>query len=154
MWVAVIHPGINLKEVPDTPATTDQTLAAKEPSAADIKGIKEPWKENDAMVAHGKEVFGNVCAVCHGTDGHGDGPAGKGLVPPPRNFHEPKWKNGGDSVAIFKTLQVGIAGSSMASFASLPPEDRWALVQFVRSLGPNKVKDDPAKLDAFAATAK
>ena len=155
VYVAVIHPGINLKEVPEVAAPVDQTLAANAPSADDVTGIKKPWEPNEAMVAHGKVVFGNTCAVCHGAGGAGDGPAGAGLKPPPRNFVEPKkWTNGGDSIAIFKTLQEGIAGTSMASFASLPPQDRWALVQFVRSLNKTPVKDDLAKVETFAQTAK
>jgi hypothetical protein len=40
---------------------------------------------------------------------------------------------------VFKTLREGIPGSSMASFATLPADDRWALVHFVLSLGPTKV---------------
>jgi hypothetical protein len=42
----------------------------------------------------------------------------------------------------------------MASFGHLPAADRWSLVQFIRSITQNKVKDDTAKLEAFAKTAK
>ena len=116
--------------------------------------VDKPWVEAAEVAAHGAKVFANNCAVCHGTKGLGDGPAGLNLNPRPRNMVEGKWKVGGDSISLFKTLQNGIAGSSMASFAHLPAIDRWSLVQFVRSITTNKIKDDPAKLEAFAKTAK
>lgn len=34
----------------------------------------------------GKKVFETYCVTCHGTGGKGDGPAGKALNPPPRDF--------------------------------------------------------------------
>ena len=76
------------------------------------------------------------------------------MNPPPRNFVEGKWKNGGDSATLFKTISTGIPGSSMASFAHIPAPDRWSLVQFIRSLTKNKIQDDPAKVEAFAKTVK
>jgi mono/diheme cytochrome c family protein len=38
----------------------------------------------------GKSVFLQNCAVCHGNEGHGDGPAAAGLNPKPANFHLPE----------------------------------------------------------------
>ncbi len=155
VYVTVIHPGINLKEVPETAPAAETGLAgAKQTKDVDVTKIAKPWLESEDMAAHGAKVFANSCAVCHGPKGLGDGPAGASLVPPPRNFVEGKWKKGGDSATLFQTLQTGIAGSSMASFAHLPAVDRWSLVQFIRSITKNKIKDDPAKVEAFAKTAK
>ncbi|MCP5484796.1 MAG: c-type cytochrome [Spirochaetales bacterium] len=40
-----------------------------------------------AEAQHGQELFvANGCQTCHGERGHGDGPAGQALQPPPRNF--------------------------------------------------------------------
>lgn len=153
VYVTAFHPGVDLKEVAPE-ASPEQTMAG-DTKKIDVSKIEKPWEENADVAAHGGKIFASTCAVCHGDKGLGDGPGGKGLVPHPRNFVEgDKWKNGADSIGIFKTLQAGIPGSSMVSFASLPASDRWALVQFVRSLAKNKVKDDPAKLEAFAKTAK
>lgn len=155
VYVTVIHPGINLKEVPETAPGVEQTLAGGEAAkAVDVSKVEKPWVENADMAAHGAKVYATNCAVCHGPKGAGDGAAGASLNPPPRNMIEGKWKVGGDSIALFKTLHDGIPGSSMAAFAHLPVLDRWALVQFVRSITQNKIKDDPAKLEAFAKTAK
>ncbi len=145
--------GIDLKEVPE--AAPEQTLAADKPAAdADISKVAKLWESSPELVSHGKAVFQTNCAVCHGAEGKGDGPAGAGLNPPPRNMVEGKWKKGGDSVGLFSVLQHGIEGSSMASFKHLPKADRWALVHFVRSITNNKVPDDAAKLEKFAQTAE
>ncbi|MCX5737556.1 MAG: cytochrome c, partial [Proteobacteria bacterium] len=37
--------------------------------------------------ANGRAHYAATCAPCHGAQGLGDGPAGKALDPPPRNFH-------------------------------------------------------------------
>ena len=157
VYIALIHPGVNLKEVtPSTPA--QQTMAGgeaqPEQKTIDIKTVAKPWVESADVAAYGAKVFSTNCALCHGPKGMGDGPAGASLVPPPRNFVEGKWKQGGDSVALFNTVAKGIPGSSMAAFPHIAVADRWALVQFIRSITSNKIKDDAAKLEEFAKTAK
>jgi mono/diheme cytochrome c family protein len=155
VYITVGNHGIDLKEVKPAAAGVDVTIAATDaPAAVDVSKVEKPWVESADMVAHGTKIYSNNCAVCHGPGGAGDGPAGANLVPPARNLIEGKWKKGGDSIALYVTLEKGIAGGSMASFAHLPAVDRWALVQFIHSITQNRVKDDPAKLEAFAKTAK
>lgn len=153
VYIAFIQPGVDLKEVPEETAAPGQTVATQAEVDPDISKIAKPWEENADMAMHGKFVYKNTCAVCHGDKGLGDGPAGLALKPPPRNFVEGKWKRGGDSISLYTTLQKGLEGTLMVSFKQLPKADRWALVQFVRSLTKNKTPDDAAKLAAFAATA-
>jgi mono/diheme cytochrome c family protein len=154
VYVSVIHPGINLKEVPEAGAAPEQTVAGENTKSVDVTKIEKPWVENEDMIAHGAQVFSGICAACHGPKGLGDGPASNGMKPPPRNFVEGKWRYGGDSATLFKTITAGSPGTSMAPFGTMPVKDRWALVQFIRSITKNKVKDDPAKVEAFAQTAK
>lgn len=154
VYVVMIHPGVDLKEVSPT-AVEQQTLAGGAPAkAVDISKIDKPWVENEDMAAHGAKVYATNCAVCHGPKGAGDGPAGMSLVPKPRNLIEGKWVKGGDSISLYVTLQKGLPGTSMAPFGHLPVKDRWAMVQYIRSITQNKEKDDAAKLEAFAKTAQ
>jgi mono/diheme cytochrome c family protein len=157
VYVIFIHPGINLKEVPEIGSGPNLPPQAAEPvqtKDVDVSNVAKPWVENPDMIAHGSHVFANNCAVCHGPKGLGDGPAGMSLNPRPRNFVEGKWKFAGDSATLFHTISTGIPGSSMASFAHLPVDDRWSVIQFIRSITHNKIKDDPAKVEAFAKTVK
>jgi mono/diheme cytochrome c family protein len=48
------------------------------------------WAAGDP--AAGKIVFTNICASCHGESGKGDGPVGKALNPPPRDFTKAQFK--------------------------------------------------------------
>lgn len=154
-YLGFMHPGVDLKEVPEEAQTTGAAVAGQEAAPpVDVTKIEKPWEPNEALIAHGAAVFKTNCSACHGNTGAGDGPAGAALVPPARNLIEGKWKQGGDSASLFKTLQTGIPGSSMAPFKHLPKTDRWALVQWIRSITQNKIPDDAAKLEAFAQTAE
>jgi mono/diheme cytochrome c family protein len=156
VYVTVLHPGVDLRELKDQPAEgAEQQLAeGATPAEVDISTIEKPWVENEGMVAHGAKVYATNCAICHGATGAGDGAAGTALIPKPRNLIEGKWTQGGDPISLYKTVQNGIPGTSMAAFAHLPTADRWAVVQFIYSITENKVKADPAKLEAFAESAK
>ncbi len=88
------------------------------------------------LLERGKAIFTRTCATCHGVTGVGDGPGGKGLNPPPRNFTaNVGWKNGTRIEDIYKTLEEGIKGSGMTSFSYLSKKDRMALIHYVTSLG-------------------
>jgi cytochrome c oxidase subunit 4 len=123
----------------------------KGPLIAEAKSkLVKPWISTPALVAHGKELFDVNCVSCHGAEGKGNGIAAAALNPHPRNFTQDKdWVNGRKPSQVFKTLKEGIAGSAMASFATLPSDDRWALDAYVLSLGPphpNDTPDDLAKI--------
>ncbi len=99
----------------------------------DPKTVMTP---NPALMTRGKAIFAQTCASCHGPEGKGDGPAGKGLNPMPRNFTQNAgWKNGTRVEDIYKTLNEGIKGSSMVAYTDLSKRDRMALVHIVQSLG-------------------
>ena len=153
VYVTFVHPGIDLKEIKTPEPGTETSLADGGKAAPDISKIDKPWEENDAMLAHGEKVYSQNCAVCHGAKGEGDGPGGKGLVPPPRNFVKGDWKKGGNSIGLMEVLQNGLPPSAMVSFKALPIKDRWAVIQYIRSITHNKTPDDSVKLAAFAKTA-
>jgi mono/diheme cytochrome c family protein len=154
VYVSFMHPGVDLKEVPEAQATDSGSPAGDGAAPSlDIATIQKPWIENPDVAKYGSGVYKNNCAVCHGATGEGNGPAGAALVPPPRNLVEGKWRKGGSSIELYVTLQNGIAGGSMAAFKHLPKADRWALVQYIRSITKDKTPDNAEKLEAFAATA-
>jgi mono/diheme cytochrome c family protein len=154
IYVSFFSGGVDLKEVKATDGSgAAQTIAAaaKTEEKIDVSGITEPWLPSEKMVKHGAAIFKMNCAMCHGVGGAGDGVAGASLNPKPRNLIEGKWKQGGSSLQLFATLQAGIPGGSMQGYKdALPAKDRWALVQFIRSITKDLVADNEADLKTKA----
>jgi caa(3)-type oxidase subunit IV len=104
--------------------------------------FEKPWQPTDELLALGKKTFEANCVVCHGAGGQGNGPAGAGLNPPPRNFTaEAGWKNGRSRDRVFYTLSNGLG--SMPSYAGESAATRWALAHYlVKAFYPS----DPGKV--------
>ena len=75
----------------------------------------------------GSQLFQTNCAACHGSSGHGDGPAAQSLNPKPVNFTDRMRARQRSSFALEQVIDQGISGTAMQSFASLPAQDRWDL---------------------------
>jgi mono/diheme cytochrome c family protein len=154
VYIAVLHPGVDLKEVP-TDTAVEQTLAEGSEESFDISQIDEPWVYSDEMASYGKTVYKSYCLSCHGVKGAGDGPAAATLTPKPRNLIAGGWINGGTSQKLFETLQNGLEGTSMMGFkGAISKADRWALVHYIRSITEDKPEDDAEALKSFAASAE
>ncbi|RME82379.1 MAG: hypothetical protein D6775_11055 [Caldilineae bacterium] len=93
-----------------------------------------PIAADEQSVARGAELYKATCAVCHGEQAYGDGPAGAGLKPPPADLHEDHVQVLSDG-ALFYVIQNGIEGTAMPGWdAQFSEEDIWHLVNFIRSL--------------------
>lgn len=88
-----------------------------------------------ASIAEGARLYRAHCATCHGATGAGDGPAGQGLPRRPADLRAPHTSQhtAGD---LFWWLTHGIPRGGMPPFGErLTVEDRWDVVNFVRTLG-------------------
>ena len=150
-YFLIIKNKIDLGEYAKKTETANSTKEEKSTGALSSEEKAKPWLSSKALIAYGDKLYQAQCAVCHGAKGLGDGTPG--LIPPPRNLVEGKWKQGGSSKELFITLQEGIEGTSMVSFKHLSPLDRWALVHYIRSITKNKVPDNEEELSAFAKQA-
>lgn len=56
----------------------------KAPSSANQ--LKNPYKNNVSATNEGKKLYKQMCAICHGNSGKGNGMAGISLNPRPSNF--------------------------------------------------------------------
>lgn len=93
-------------------------------------------------IARGKEVYtAQGCFNCHGATGKGDGPSAKTLVDddgkpiPARDLTGGLFRGGGERADLYTRIMTGMDGTPMPGYlGSVPPEDRWPLVDFVMSL--------------------
>lgn len=80
----------------------------------------------------GRERFNIYCSPCHGRVGDGQGiMVSRGYVPPP-SFHDDRIRVLSDG-HIFDVITNGIR--NMPAYRhQIPPEDRWAIVNYLRAL--------------------
>lgn len=122
-----------LAKLKDTVKTIEDITMVKGTISTPVDIFKESIS-NQEKIAKGKTLFETNCSSCHGTEGKGDGVAGKTMNPPPRNFHElTGWTNGPAFSKIYKTLQEGILVKGMASYNTLSVEDRIAMIHYIRT---------------------
>lgn len=74
------------------------------------------------------------CAVCHGAAGRGNGPAAKGLTPPPADLTDGARMGQHSVFGLYNTITLGIKGTAMTGFAALSESQRWALAFYVSTL--------------------
>ena len=94
----------------------------------------------EAARAEARQIFESRCVTCHGPQGAGDGPASKGLTPPPRNFHDVEWQKSVSDEHIEQIVQYG--GAAVGKSPAMPsnpdltskPEVVAALREYVRGL--------------------
>ncbi|MFW6067129.1 MAG: c-type cytochrome [Myxococcota bacterium] len=92
----------------------------------------------EALVTRGQDRYGIYCTPCHGMSGDGEGmiarraqQLGAAALKPP-TFHDARLRSMPDG-QLFATISNGIR--NMPPYRhSVPVEDRWAIVSYVRAL--------------------
>jgi len=96
------------------------------------------------FVTHGKDVFDQNCAACHGAKGDGQGQCSAFLVPRPRNFTTAHFRlrstpsgNLPTDDDLFRAVSLGLSGTPMPPWKWLISDnDRWAVVEYIKTLAP------------------
>lgn len=97
------------------------------------KARKSPVPAGSKAVEQGRTVAKTNCASCHGPGGKGNGPAAAGLNPKPADWTFKKVQDETDGEIFWKITN---GRGAMPAWRHLPDNDRWALVQYLRSLKP------------------
>ncbi len=105
-------------------------------------GFPQQVKLTPEFVQRGRERFNIYCSPCHGQDGYGNGTVNQdatvlsNLEPtkwvPPANLND-EVRRARPTGHIFNTINVGIRNMNGYG-AQVPPEDRWAIVAYVKAL--------------------
>jgi mono/diheme cytochrome c family protein len=100
------------------------------PAPEEIDARRNPVPSTPESVSRGARVYQSYCAVCHGADGRGDGPAAATLYPRPVDF----WAHFGSGHThpdgrLYYWISNGMTGTGMPAFGThLSEEDRWDVI--------------------------
>ena len=101
------------------------------------KLLGDPTASADHL-RRGAAVYARYCIQCHGPTGDGNGVAAVYMVPKPRDYRLGIFKFTSTTYGskplredLLRTVKRGIRGTSMPSFALLPPQDLEAVVDHV-----------------------
>ena len=95
---------------------------------------RTPITPDQESLQAGSEIFQRQCAVCHGDQGRGDGPASKGLTPKPANFLDREHSAIYGPGEKFWIIGNGSGETGMPAFPNLSLIDRWNLVNHIYKL--------------------
>ena len=102
------------------------------PLAAEASGLESPLQADAGTLARARVYYHYYCVFCHGDNGDGDGPVGRSYTPRPADLRSRKIAGYGDG-ELLRSMLTGI-GHEPVLARVVPPEHRWYLVLFVRSL--------------------
>ena len=120
-----------------------------------------PGADVDRNAPLGARVYAQRCAVCHGPDGRGNGPAAPSMFPRPRDFTSGKFKYKSTAAGkpptdddLLRTVRDGLAASAMPYFAGILSADELnAVVEQVKAFStafsrPGQPIEIPAAISA------
>ncbi len=135
--VALLTQADGLVEAIDARRPVDE-VARKAHALADALLLQYPVTTAPAHapdLARGATLYRQTCAACHGDGGHGDGPAGRLLDPPPIDFTSQARADQRSALSLYEVISQGVAGTAMSSYAQqFSVQDRWSLAYYVGSL--------------------
>jgi mono/diheme cytochrome c family protein len=93
---------------------------------------QSPPPVTQALLARGQERYGIYCLPCHSPIGDGDGPVVRRGFPHPPSYHEQRLRDAPDR-HFYDVITNGYG--IMHPYADrVPPQDRWAIVAYIRAL--------------------
>lgn len=133
---------------PAVPSSSAQVKTA--PAAASATEAKVTFSDfpvspeppvTPEFVAHGKELYLQNCASCHGEKGDGKGLCSAFLIPRPRNFQTAHFRlrstptgNLPTDADLFRVVSLGVSGTPMPPWKWLLNDtDRWAAIEYVKT---------------------
>jgi len=104
---------------------------AKWDAPAAEKAKKNPVARTKDSIAVGKQVADQMCVMCHGAGGKGDGAGAAALAKKPADWTSKVVQDETDGSLFWK---ITTGNAPMPPWQSLPEKDRWNLVNYIRTL--------------------
>ena len=105
----------------------------RSPNAGDAAAVSNPIAADEENITAGGALFAASCAVCHGEEGDGDGPAAASLGKSPADLSADHVQELSDG-ALFYIISHGKPETPMPAWENLLDEqERWQVVNFLRT---------------------
>lgn len=91
-----------------------------------------PVLATDAAIERAQMIFHQNCELCHGPKGKGNGPMSTSLPVKPADLSSERVQSQTDGALFWKILSG--RGMMPSTQATLSDEQRWALVDYIRTL--------------------
>lgn len=111
-------------------------------TAAQAAALAAPGPEvTAALIARGEQRFKAFCTPCHGRNGRGDGAVVSRGFPAPPSYHQERLR----AFTPEQIVRVITQGTGrMYPYADrVPPEDRWAIAHYVKTLQAREAGSQP-----------
>lgn len=108
-----------------------------------------PLPVNEAVLARGQDRYTVVCATCHGVNADGKAVVAGYFKPGPSSMYLERLRTAPDGY-LFQVITYG-KGQMYPQAHQLSPEDRWAIVAYIRTLQqtpPEGVEANPTEVPA------
>ncbi len=126
-WFMTIRNGNLERYMPPFPTLSDRQIW-------DTVAYLYQMNVDSTYKSMGKQSYEKYCSRCHGVQAKGDGEDAAELSTPPTNLADLAFMSGKSSIDLFQTIAYGKT-PNMPSFANtLPEEERWAIIDFLRDL--------------------
>lgn len=83
---------------------------------------------------HGRALYAQACAACHGLDGRSETDTAREQNPVPARFVDPERMNKLSPFRGFNAVTFGVKGTSMPAYDVLSESDRWDLATYLFTL--------------------
>lgn len=116
-----------------TTETTSTPTTTPEPAAGAGDSTAAP-AEGESAEGATAALFKTRCALCHGPDGHGNGPGAAALKPAPRNFHDKAYMSTRTDAQLSEVIHQG--KGAMPKWGGILTDDQiTGLIKHIRELG-------------------
>jgi mono/diheme cytochrome c family protein len=115
----------------------DLVVAGSLPANPAVDALINPIPAGAESIAQGQTLYVPNCVPCHGVSGKGDGPVGLTLNPRPADLTLHAVPGVHTDGQLYDWITNGYPASPMPAFGDyLSDEDRWNLVNYIRTLAP------------------
>jgi mono/diheme cytochrome c family protein len=149
--VSLTHDGLSARAQPSALETSIAAVMRKLAMTSSARDAKNPVTNTPEVQRAARLHFADHCAICHGNDGSGETPMGRGMYPKPPDLRVARTQERSDG-EIFWIIENGVRLTGMPAFGGSGQhgnsEDSWKLVHFIRHL-PSLTTEERIEMEKY-----